>query len=63
MNELKRSLSDRNVRIFEAFHDRRSVTLDGGRIELHHLSQGVECHIPDVIVLVAQEPAQEMEGV
>ena len=63
MNKLQRSLSDRNVRIFEAFHDGRSVTLHGGRIQLHHLAQGVERDVPDIVVLVTEESVQETEGV
>lgn len=63
MNKLQRSLPDGNVGILEAFHDGRSVALDGGRIQLHHLAQGVERDIPDVVVLVAEESAQETEDV
>lgn len=56
MYELQRSLSDRNIRIFQAVHDDGSVTLHRCRVELDHLAQRVERHVAYVVVAVGQEP-------
>lgn len=55
MDELKGTLSDGNIRIFQAIDDGRSMTLHGRRINLHNLPQRVQGHVSDVIISVQKE--------
>lgn len=57
MDQLKGSLSDGNIGILETVNDGRSVSLNRRRVDLHHLSKGIERHVPDIVVTVRKEPA------
>lgn len=55
MDQLQGTLADGDIRIFETLHDGCPVTLYGSRVDLHHLAQCVEGHVPYVVVSVQQE--------
>ena len=56
MDELQGPLPNGNVRVLEAVYDGGAVSLHGGGVELHHLSERVEGHVPDVVVSVREKP-------
>lgn len=56
MDQLKGSLSNGNIGILEAVNDGGSVSLNWRRVNLYHLSQGIERHVTDIVVPVRKEP-------
>ena len=51
---------DRNIGVFEALKNGGAVSLDRSSLHTDRLQEGVESHVADVLVVVEQEPPEDV---
>jgi hypothetical protein len=60
--QIERPPPDTDIRVAQAVENGISVALYSIRLDSHHLDEGVERNIADVVVLVGQELAQNVDA-
>mmetsp|Transcript_17683 Transcript_17683/g.45047 ORF Transcript_17683/g.45047 Transcript_17683/m.45047 type:complete len:928 (-) Transcript_17683:351-3134(-) len=62
VDEVESATLDRDVRVLQAVYDGAAVALHGAQIHADHLVQRVQGHVAQVVVALAQEGAQNVDG-